>query len=115
MLIYIYFTLNFQGTATIETISIRSYVLNSLKLTPRVFGKMYNLTFLDLYGFGRFGKLELPEGRLESLPNVLRYLSWPNFPLETLPSKFSPSCLVELHMPYSKLQTPWNKDQVCLN
>ncbi|XP_004305737.1 PREDICTED: TMV resistance protein N-like [Fragaria vesca subsp. vesca] len=102
---------NDTGTATIETISIRSYVLNSLKLTPRVFGKMYNLTFLDLYGFGRFGKLELPEGRLESLPNVLRYLSWPNFPLETLPSKFSPSCLVELHMPYSKLQTPWNKDQ----
>ncbi|PRQ51464.1 putative TIR domain, winged helix-turn-helix DNA-binding domain-containing protein [Rosa chinensis] len=81
----------------------------SLKLTPQVFGRMYNLTFLELDGHNF--KLKLPEGGLESLPNVLRYLSWKGYPLGTLPSKFSPSCLVELHMRNSKLQTVWNTDQ----
>ncbi|XP_024178722.1 disease resistance protein RPV1-like [Rosa chinensis] len=102
---------NDTGTATIETMSRHRYdiMFARINLTPQVFGRMYNLTFLNLDGFGF--ELELPEGGLASLPNVLRYLSWPYYPLGTLPSKFSPSCLVELHMPRSQLQTLWNKDQ----
>ncbi|XP_062008726.1 disease resistance protein RPV1-like [Rosa rugosa] len=104
---------NDTGTATIETMSTVVITYDrtfKLSLTRQVFGKMYNLTFLDLDGFFDYYTLQLPQG-LESLPNVLRYLSWKGYPLGTLPSKFSPSCLVELHMRNSKLQTVWNTDQ----
>ncbi|RXH97801.1 hypothetical protein DVH24_010126 [Malus domestica] len=49
------------------------------------------------------------------LPNALRYLSWKGYPLESLPSKFSPKNLVELHMPYSKVKKLWKKDKRLVN
>ncbi|KAB2622980.1 TMV resistance protein N-like [Pyrus ussuriensis x Pyrus communis] len=46
------------------------------------------------------------------LPDSLRYLYWWGYPLESLPSNFSPENLVELHMPYSKVKKIWKEDQV---
>ncbi|KAK0588210.1 hypothetical protein LWI29_035998 [Acer saccharum] len=42
---------------------------------------------------------------LESLPDELRYVSWPRYPLKSLPLK--PEHLVDLEMPHSKLQHLW--------
>ncbi|KAK0586915.1 hypothetical protein LWI29_014352 [Acer saccharum] len=42
---------------------------------------------------------------LESLPDELRYVSWPGYPLKSLPLK--PEHLVDLEMLFSKLQHLW--------
>ncbi|KAK7381834.1 hypothetical protein VNO80_00382 [Phaseolus coccineus] len=88
--------------------AIRSIVINLLRMKQlhksQVFTKMRKLHFLNLYTAGArdillcepWG-LYLPQG-LESLPN---------YPLESLPSKFSAENLVELHLPYSRVKKLW--------
>ncbi|XP_070675654.1 disease resistance protein RPP4-like [Malus domestica] len=49
------------------------------------------------------------------LPNSLRYLYWYGYPLESLPSNFSPENLVELHMPYSRVKQLWKEDKRLVN
>ncbi|CAN6685117.1 unnamed protein product [Malus baccata var. baccata] len=49
------------------------------------------------------------------LPNSLRYLYWWGYPLESLPSNFSPERLVELHLPFSKVENLWQEDQILVN
>ncbi|XP_048435659.1 disease resistance protein RPV1-like isoform X3 [Pyrus x bretschneideri] len=49
------------------------------------------------------------------LPDALRYLDWLGYPLESLPSKFSPENLVELHMPWSRVKKLWKEDQRLVN
>ncbi|TQE13904.1 hypothetical protein C1H46_000535 [Malus baccata] len=49
------------------------------------------------------------------LPDSLRYLDWPSYPLESLPSNFCPENLVELHMPYSEVKKLWEEDQRLVN
>ena len=41
---------------------------------------------------------------LKYLPNELRLLDWPEFPLSSLPSNFFPQKLVALIMPYSQIR-----------
>ncbi|CAN6554567.1 unnamed protein product [Malus baccata var. baccata] len=100
--------------------------LQRLQLSGSSFQEMYNLRLLKIYGsedfpkfigfhdaiFGEvYYKIDLSQG-LESLPNALKYLYWDRYPLKSLPSKFSPNNLVELRMPYSRLEAPlWNKNQ----
>ncbi|XP_050142443.1 disease resistance protein RPV1-like isoform X2 [Malus sylvestris] len=48
-------------------------------------------------------------------PDSLRYLYWWGYPLESLPSNFSPENLVELHMPDSKIKKLWKEDQRLVN
>ncbi|KAK0587538.1 hypothetical protein LWI29_024555 [Acer saccharum] len=50
-------------------------------------------------------KVKIIGERLESLPDELRYVSWPGYPLKSLP--FNPEHLVDLEMPFSKLQHLW--------
>ncbi|KAK0587665.1 hypothetical protein LWI29_026574 [Acer saccharum] len=50
-------------------------------------------------------KVKLIGEGLESLPDELRYVSWPGYPLEYLPLK--PEHLVDLEMPFGKLQHLW--------
>ncbi|XP_048326454.2 disease resistance protein RPP2B-like isoform X2 [Ziziphus jujuba] len=52
-------------------------------------------------------KVCLPHG-LEYLPDALRYLYWEEYPLTSLPSKFSPENLVELTMTHSWLKQLWD-------
>ncbi|XP_062012758.1 TMV resistance protein N-like [Rosa rugosa] len=101
------------GTEKVQGISVR---LNSAEeqtwtqLTQALV-KMYNLKFLNFYGyFSQYWNLQ----DLESLPNALRYLCWPEYPLKSLPSKFSLDNLVELLMPHSQLQRLWNESQQIL-
>ncbi|RXI00726.1 hypothetical protein DVH24_000960 [Malus domestica] len=49
------------------------------------------------------------------LPDSLRYLYWRGYPLESLPLKFSPENLVDLHMPCSQVKKLWKEDQRLVN
>ncbi|XP_062004383.1 disease resistance protein RUN1-like [Rosa rugosa] len=93
------------GTAKIQSISSRNCI-NKLTLDPQAFTGMDNLRFLML----RFIHLD-DKANLEYLPDALQYLYWHSYPLKSLPSKFFPDNLVELHMPWSKLKRLWNKGQ----
>ncbi|XP_048422105.1 disease resistance protein RPV1-like [Pyrus x bretschneideri] len=49
------------------------------------------------------------------LPDSLRYLEWWGYQLESLPSKFSPENLVELHMSHSGVKELWKEAQILVN
>jgi len=89
--------------------AIRLSEIKELQLSPGVFAKMSKLKFLDIYtnGSQNEGSLSLPRG-LQFLPNELRYLRWDYYPLESLPSTFSPENLVKLSLPYSRLKKVWH-------
>ncbi|XP_028965594.1 disease resistance-like protein DSC1 [Malus domestica] len=117
---------NNTGTAKVKCIYVDTSSLTRLQLSGSSFQEMRSLRILKIYGsedfpkfigfhdaiFGEvYYKIDLSEG-LESLPNALWYLYWDRYPLKSLPSKFSPNNLVELRMPYSRLEAPlWNKNQ----
>lgn len=78
--------------------------IRGMKLSSDIFAKMISLRFLRFYSrWGERCNVSLPAG-LESLSNKLRYLHWSAYPLESLPSTFSPEKLVELSMPNSHVQ-----------
>ena len=45
--------------------------------------------------------------------NVITYLHWDGYPLESLPSNFDGANLVELNLQYSKLRLPWRGINIC--
>ncbi|RXH97700.1 hypothetical protein DVH24_010025 [Malus domestica] len=137
-ILIILFSLDFQGTSTVQCISFDTSNITRLELCGSPFKKMSNLGLLMIHDphlrvvynysiqFGtelvkffkvpRFGKrynniLDLSQG-LQSLPNSLRYLYWLGYPLKSLPSNFSPQNLVELRMPGSFVGAKlWSKNQ----
>ncbi|KAL9281981.1 putative TIR domain, AAA+ ATPase domain, P-loop containing nucleoside triphosphate hydrolase [Arabidopsis thaliana] len=78
--------------------------LNLLLLHPN---KEWCLESLD-YKF-HSGTLQIPED-MEYLPPV-RLLHWENYPRKSLPQRFHPEHLVEIHMPRSKLEKLWGGTQ----
>ncbi|CAN6685010.1 unnamed protein product [Malus baccata var. baccata] len=94
-------------TTCVEAIQVNWYNLQERQLKCADFKKMSNLIMLSSMG-------ELTASL--DLPDSLRYLYWPSYPLESLPSNFSPENLVELHMPYSKVTKElWKDDQILVN
>lgn len=83
---------------------------------PKAFAKMPNLKFLKYSYFGniyyhfrgsaQFDKLQFPNG-LEYLSDKLRLLHWELYPLKQLPAQFLPGNLVQLKMPFSKVEQLW--------
>ncbi|KAH9782821.1 Disease resistance-like protein DSC1 [Citrus sinensis] len=51
---------------------------------------------------------------LEYLPEELRYLHWHEYPLKTLPSNFEPENLIELNLPYGKVEQIWEGEKEAL-
>ncbi|KAJ4723727.1 Disease resistance protein (TIR-NBS-LRR class) family [Melia azedarach] len=51
-------------------------------------------------------KVHLPRG-LDCLSDELRYLYWHGYPLKTLPMRFNPENLIDLNLPYSKVEQLW--------
>ncbi|PRQ41891.1 putative TIR domain, winged helix-turn-helix DNA-binding domain-containing protein [Rosa chinensis] len=97
-----------KGTPAVQCISLKMVNNEEVLLSPKAFKKMYNLRFLEL------GSVDInldDNTDLECLPDALRFISWPRCPLKSLPSNFSPKNLVDIHMPWSKLQRLWNKRQ----
>ncbi|CDY07882.1 BnaC03g47400D [Brassica napus] len=97
-----------MGIEDIEAIFLD---ISNLKfyVNPNAFKSMRNLRFLKIYSsnHGKHQGLGIYKS-LESLPNELRLLHWENYPLNYLPHDFDPSHLVELNMPYSKLEKLWD-------
>jgi len=58
-------------------------------------------------------KVNLPEG-LEFPLKEIRYFHWLNLPLDELPIDFNPENLIDLRLPYSKIQRLWRRSKVCL-
>lgn len=87
--------------------------IQKLMLSPRVFGKMSKLQFLSFEGnvSDEYSVNLLPQG-LQFLSTELRYLHWINYPLISLPEKFSPNNLVILDLSGSKVKKLWDGVQV---
>jgi len=110
ILIFIY-----QGTSAVESICLDTAEITCINLSSKAFTKMPNLRLLAFEDHNRDVKgiisVHLPEG-LDFLPNNLRSFEWSAYPINSLPSKFSPWMLVELRLPYSNLEKLWNGAQV---
>ncbi|PRQ30569.1 putative TIR domain, winged helix-turn-helix DNA-binding domain-containing protein [Rosa chinensis] len=105
-----------RGTEAIECLGMSMDHISDLDIKPSAFKKMVNLRLLRLQ-FERYSywdskswvnKVHLPQG-LKCLPQALRILHWDGYPLNSLPSKFRPENLVELHMQGSRLERLWDK------
>ncbi|XP_037493761.1 disease resistance-like protein DSC1 [Jatropha curcas] len=97
------------GTDKIECISLEISNARAFEISSKAFVKMPNLRFLRIYGF----ELILPDGP-DFLPEELRFLCWNSYPLKSLPLKFCPNNLVELHLPDSQLKQLWDGDNKLL-
>ncbi|CAL2235579.1 unnamed protein product [Prunus armeniaca] len=81
---------------TIEGIMVHPFELELVTANARSFSMMNKLRYLKL------NNVDLSNG-LEYLPDSLRILEWPKFPLKYLPSSFNPEDLIELNMHHSCL------------
>ncbi|XP_021834132.1 protein SUPPRESSOR OF npr1-1, CONSTITUTIVE 1-like [Prunus avium] len=111
----VYQVLNNQRAATVQAISFDWSEIEKLNLNDADFKKMYQLRWLRV-GYSWFLEHHILIGSLD-LPNYLSYLNWERYPLQSLPSKFSPVNLVELRLPYSQVTGSqlWNEEQKLIN
>ncbi|XP_044510197.1 disease resistance-like protein DSC1 [Mangifera indica] len=78
--------------------------------TPKIYKVFVNFSKVHLQ-FEDFSKVHLPHC-LKYLLDELRYLHWEGYPLKRLPSKFNIKKLVELKLPYSKVEQLWKGTKV---
>lgn len=96
-----------------------SEIRESIALECTTFTDMHNLLYLKIYDSccprhcQADCNLYFPEGLDFPLEEV-RYLHWVKFPLHELPSDFRPENLVDLRLPYSKIERVWEGVKVCL-
>ncbi|KAB2614686.1 protein suppressor of npr1-1 [Pyrus ussuriensis x Pyrus communis] len=102
-----------RGTRHVQAILIKCWQTEKRPLKRADFKVMFNLEMLIVYSepFGNYSTLTTSL----DLPNSLRYLYWYRYPWESLPSNFSPENLVELHMPYSRVNQLWKEDKRLVN
>ncbi|TQD89198.1 hypothetical protein C1H46_025243 [Malus baccata] len=100
------------GASNVQAILVNWSKIEELQLKHADFKKMSNLIWLSVNG--QLGVSCELAGSVD-LPNSLRYLYWCEYPLKSLPSKFSPENLVEIHMPESQVKELWNEDQRLVN
>ncbi|KAJ9158953.1 hypothetical protein P3X46_024494 [Hevea brasiliensis] len=98
------------GTKNVEGILLDMCEKDNLELSSTAFMKMCNLRFLEVRNSWARERVLLPNN-LKFLPKELRYLSWKNYPLKSLPLNFWPKNLVELYMHDSNLIELWNGDK----
>ncbi|KAH9727021.1 Disease resistance-like protein DSC1 [Citrus sinensis] len=90
--------------------------INDIHLNPQAFANMSNLRLLKFYMPKHndipimSSKLHLDQG-LEYLPEELRYLHWHEYSLKMLPFDFEPENLIELNLPYSKVEQIWKGEK----
>ncbi|XP_048422110.1 disease resistance-like protein DSC1 [Pyrus x bretschneideri] len=97
-------------SSNMETPNVEAMRVDEYRPLKRAdFKKMSNLIMLivkcDCLGLSK--SLDLPDS--------LRYLYLFLYPLESLPSNFTPENLVELHMPFSKVKKLWKEEQILVN
>lgn len=79
---------------------------SGLVISGRAFEKIGNLQFLRVFMGSANVRLIHILGDMEYLPR-LRLLRWDSYQGTLLPPKFRTECLIELHMPSSKLERLW--------
>lgn len=104
--------------------NVRGFFLDSSKLKKNIcldrltFMSMLNLRYIKIYDSccprqcSSDYILYFPDGLVFLLIEV-RYLHWLKFPLHELPSDFIPENLVDLRLPYSKIERVWKGVKVC--
>ncbi|ONH91395.1 hypothetical protein PRUPE_8G111500 [Prunus persica] len=85
------------GTNNIKGIIAKFPTPDDICLSGDSFSEMKNLRLFINVNARFYGD------HVDYLSNELRFLHWPDCPLQTLPSTFNPSKLVELYMPCSRL------------
>ncbi|CAN6688287.1 unnamed protein product [Malus baccata var. baccata] len=102
---------NNTGTPIVQAMWVEWSKIEMQTLKRADFKVMSNLMMLTVVNYGTY--LEFTTSL--DLPSSLRYLKWHRYPLNSLPSKFCPENLVELHMPRSRVKKLWNEDQRLVN
>ncbi|CAF1991247.1 unnamed protein product [Brassica oleracea] len=102
-----------SGTDDVRGIFLdMSEATKNIPLERMTFINMCNLRYLKIYDSScprqckSDCKLCFPDGLLFPLEEI-RYLHWVKFPLEELPPDFKPRNLVDLRLPYSKIERVW--------
>ncbi|XP_050148629.1 disease resistance protein RPV1-like isoform X9 [Malus sylvestris] len=103
-------------TPIVQAILVDWHKIEERSLKRADFKVMSNLKMLivdnfQIFDHNRDCKLNMSL----DLPDSLRYIYWPEYPLESLSANFSPENLVELHMPYSRVKKLWKEDQRLVN
>ncbi|KAL1222981.1 Disease resistance-like protein CSA1 [Cardamine amara subsp. amara] len=92
-----------------------SKVETGIPIDPNIFIERFNqrnLRYLKIYDSlcpqqcNVDCKVNLPDG-LEFPFQEIRYLHWLKFPLDELPPDFNPDNLIDLRLPYSKIERVW--------
>ncbi|KAH9783797.1 ADP-ribosyl cyclase/cyclic ADP-ribose hydrolase [Citrus sinensis] len=91
-----------------------------IRLGFEAFENMSNLKWLKFYipehcDLSTMSFTVLLDQVFKYLPAKLRYLHWHGYPLKTLPFYFEPEYLIELNLPYSKVQQIWEGEKEALN
>ncbi|ANM70151.1 Disease resistance protein (TIR-NBS-LRR class) family [Arabidopsis thaliana] len=97
---------NETGTGSVIGISFDTSNIGEVSVSKDAFEGMRNLRFLRIYRLlGGEVTLQIPED-MDYIPR-LRLLYWDRYPRKSLPRRFKPERLVELHMPRSNLELLW--------
>ncbi|CAA0406631.1 unnamed protein product [Arabidopsis thaliana] len=98
---------NETGTGSVIGISFDTSNIGEVSVSKGAFEGMRNLRFLRIFNYLFSGKctLQIPED-MDYIPR-LRLLHWEHYPRKSLPLRFKPERLVELHMPRSNLELLW--------
>ncbi|CAL9241812.1 unnamed protein product [Arabidopsis halleri] len=103
-----------KGTTSARGIFLDTSKLSKgIPLESKVFIRMRNLRYVKIFDSSCprqcevVGcKVNLPEG-LEFPLKEIRYFHWLKLPLDELPPDFNPENLIDLRLPYSKIQRIW--------
>ncbi|KAF8087540.1 hypothetical protein N665_0579s0006 [Sinapis alba] len=105
-----------KGASRIRSIFLDLDDVNVDSFKAKTFFWMKNLRYLKIYSTrcpqecARDIILNFPEG-LQLPLGELRCLHWLKFPLKELPQDFHPKNLVDLKLPYSKIEKVWDGDK----
>ena len=125
MKIQICFAYMFSLTWYQEANNVRGVLLDMSQVTEKIdlesmaFTNMDNLRYLKIFDSCcprqcKTKCIHVPNGFKFPLKEV-RYFHWVKFPLEELPPDFSPGTLVDLRLPYSKIERVWKGVKVCFH
>ncbi|KAH0931361.1 hypothetical protein HID58_008478 [Brassica napus] len=96
---------DYSGSKSVIGIKFEYYrIREEIDISEKAFEGMSNLQFLKVCGFT--DALQITGG-LNYLSHKLRLLEWRHFPMTCLPCTVNLEFLVELVMPYSKLEKLW--------
>ena len=84
-----------------------------MEFTTKVFKRMSKLRLLKVYNW--FGnEVHLPMD-FEFPSSELTYMYWDGYPLESLPTNFDGTKLVELNLMYGNIKQLWERNKVLLS